>query len=141
MPGKMYSFFYDPKHKKTLPYYDTFPIIFLMDIADKGFYGMNLHYLPPVLRAKMMDALYPYVSNKKFDERTRMKLSYEAMKTASKFKLFQPTIKRYLTSHVKSTFLEIPADKWEIAAFLPTARFKKASNKKVWGDSSMAINN
>ena len=28
MIGKMYSFFYDPKWKKKLPYYDRFPLIF-----------------------------------------------------------------------------------------------------------------
>ena len=25
--GSMYMFFYDPKHKETLPYYDTFPLV------------------------------------------------------------------------------------------------------------------
>ena len=25
--GRMYAFYYDPKHKKTLPYYDKFPLI------------------------------------------------------------------------------------------------------------------
>jgi len=35
--GKMYTFFYDPKHKQTLPYYDLFPLIFLVDFKDNGF--------------------------------------------------------------------------------------------------------
>ena len=28
--GDMYMFFYDPKHKETLPYYDTFPLIIMV---------------------------------------------------------------------------------------------------------------
>ena len=28
--GHMYHFKYDPKGKKTLPYYDTFPLIFMV---------------------------------------------------------------------------------------------------------------
>ena len=53
--GDMYMFFYDPKHKETLPYYDTFPLIIMVERAPGGFYGLNLHYLPPVLRAKLFD--------------------------------------------------------------------------------------
>ena len=50
--GAMFMFFYDPKHKKTLPYYDTFPLIIVVGPADGGFIGLNLHYLPIPLRAK-----------------------------------------------------------------------------------------
>ena len=53
----MNMFFYDPKHKDTLPYYDRFPLSVIIGPAKGGFYGLNLHYLPPVLRAKMLDAL------------------------------------------------------------------------------------
>ena len=55
--GTMQMFFYDPKHKETLPYYDLFPLIVVIGPAEGGFYGLNLHYLPPILRAKMLDAL------------------------------------------------------------------------------------
>jgi hypothetical protein len=27
LPGKMYFYYYDPKHKETLPYYDRFPLV------------------------------------------------------------------------------------------------------------------
>jgi len=55
--GNMYMFFYDPKTKDTLPYYDAFPLVIPIEPAEGGFYGLNLHYLPPVLRAKFLDAL------------------------------------------------------------------------------------
>ena len=66
--GRMYFFAYDPKTKKELPYYDRFPLIFPFKKAQGGFMGINLHYLPPRLRAKLMDALYGLVTNKKYDE-------------------------------------------------------------------------
>ena len=53
--GTMQMFFYDPKHKDKLPYYDLFPLIVVVGPAEGGFYGLNLHYLPPILRAKMLD--------------------------------------------------------------------------------------
>ena len=55
--GKMCMFFYDPKHKDTLPFYDSFPLVIIIGKAKGGFLGMNLHYLPPLLRAKFLDAL------------------------------------------------------------------------------------
>ena len=55
--GSMQMFFYDPKYKETLPYYDRFPLAIIVKPAKGGFLGMNLHYLPPILRAKFLDAL------------------------------------------------------------------------------------
>ena len=54
--GSMSMFFYDPKYKDTLPFYDRFPLAVIVGPAPGGFYGLNLHYLPPILRAKMLMA-------------------------------------------------------------------------------------
>jgi hypothetical protein len=40
--GSMQMFFYDPKTKETLPYYDTFPLVVVVGPAEGGFYGLNL---------------------------------------------------------------------------------------------------
>ena len=45
--GDMIMYFYDPKHKATLPYYDRFPLTIMVEPAEGGFYGLNLHYLAP----------------------------------------------------------------------------------------------
>lgn len=137
--GHMYHFIYDPKGKKTLPYYDTFPLIFMVGAAEGGFYGINLHYLPPRLRAKLMDELYTLASNKRYDEDTKLRISYNILKSASKMKYFKPTFKHYLADHVKSKFLEISASEWDIALFLPTHRFKYANSQKVYSDSRKQI--
>lgn len=137
--GKMYFFAYDPKTKKELPYYDRFPLIFPFKKAQGGFMGINLHYLPPRLRAKLMDALYGLVTNKKYDETTRLNLSYRVLNGAARFRFFKPTVKRYLTSQVKSRFIEVNAEQWDMALFLPVEQFSKASKQKVWSDSRNAI--
>ena len=137
--GNMYMFFYDPKHKDTLPYYDTFPLVIVVGPAEGGFYGLNLHYLPPILRAKMLDALMDITSNTKFNDSTRFKMSYELLVKSSKLKYFQPCFKHYLNEHVQSKFSMVPAPEWEIATFLPTADFRKANSKKVYYDSKKMI--
>jgi hypothetical protein len=134
--GSMYAFRYDPLGKKELPYYDTFPMIFMIERYTDGFLGINLHYLPYPYRSKLMDALYTITNNTKYDQTTKLKISYEVLKGATKFKLFKPCIKRYLINHVKSPFIEIDANKWDIALFLPLHRFKKATAADVWKDST-----
>ena len=135
IPGGMFMYFYDPKTKDTLPYYDKFPLTVIVGPAPGGFTGLNLHYLPMVLRAKLLDALMDITSDKKYDDNTKFNLSYNTLKKASKMRYFKPCFKRYLTAHVKSRFARVPASEWEIATFLPTASFEKASKTAVWADS------
>ena len=65
--GSMYMYFYDPKTKETLPYYDRFPLTIMVGPAPKGFYGLNLHYIPLDLRAKLLDSLLDTINNKKYN--------------------------------------------------------------------------
>lgn len=136
--GSMNMFFYDPKHKDTLPYYDRFPLSIIVGPAPGGFYGLNLHYLPPVLRAKMLDALMDITSNKKFDDSTRFKLSYELLTSTAKLKFYKPCLKHYLFAHVRSRLARVAAPEWEIATFLPTADWE-GSASKVYKDSRRMI--
>jgi hypothetical protein len=134
-PGNLYLFNYNPKTKADLPYYDTFPLVFPVKPAPKGFYGLNMHYLPYELRAKLMDQLYSLSTDKNYDENTKLQISYDILNSTSKFKEFKPTFKRYLSSYVKSRPLQIASSEWDIALFLPIERFQKASKSQVWKDS------
>ena len=42
--GRLNMFFYDPKYKKKLPYYDTFPLVLPIERYPDGFLGINFHY-------------------------------------------------------------------------------------------------
>ena len=138
--GSMFMYFYDPKTKDKLPYYDTFPLVIPVEPAEGGFRGINLHYLPPILRAKFLDALLDATNNKKYDETTKFRLTYNILNGARKMRYFKPCFKHYLLNHVKSRFAEVPAPEWEIATFLPTAQWKKASAGKVYSDSRKIAN-
>ena len=138
--GSMFMYFYDPKHKNKLPYYDRFPLTIPVEPADGGFRGINLHYLPPVLRAKFLDALLNVTNNKKYDDTTKFRLTYRLLKGARNMRYFKPCLKHYLLEHVRSRFAEVPAPEWEIATFLPTAQWTKASAGRVYQDSRKAIN-
>lgn len=137
--GSMYTFKYDAKHKDTLPYYDEFPLIFPINKAKGGFLGINFHYLPPQLRAQLMDALYSTATNESYDDSTRLKISYDILNAASRYRLFKPTIKHYLTAQMKTPLIYINPAEWDIALFLPTASFVGASKQKVYADSRKMI--
>ena len=133
--GEMYMMFYDPKHKKTLPYYDRFPLVIPFEKAKGGFLGLNLHYLPHGLRAKFLDQLYDTTTNDKYDNSTRFRLTYDILQKVSSNNAFEPCVKHYLSSHIRSKLGVVDAADWEIAIFLPTEQFKKASVAKVYTDS------
>jgi len=137
--GRMYLFMYNPKMKDELPYYDRFPLIFPFKRVQGGFYGINMHYLPHMLRAKLMDSLYTLANNKNYDDSTKLRLSYQILNSASKFKYFEPCVKHYLNSHVQTRFLWVPADQWETALFLPLERFVGATKQQVWRDSRRMV--
>ncbi len=140
VPGSMYMFMYDAKHKDTLPYFDAFPVIFPLELYKDGFLGLNFHYLQPKLRAVLMDSLYGIISDPKLTEKAKIRLSYRLLGTISQHKLFKPCIKRYLYSHFKSRYLYVEPRAWEIALFLPTENFQGASTSRVWADSRKKIN-
>lgn len=140
IPGKMLMYRYDPKHKDTLPYYDIFPLIFpISKVENNSFLGINMHYLPPVYRARLMDILYDNLNNTRYDESTKLMINYKVLNNASKFKYFRPCIKRYLMGHVRSRMIEIHPSEWEYVLFLPLATFQKASSRKVWDESIRKI--
>lgn len=141
--GRMYLFQYDPKNKATLPYYDRFPLVIPIGsgrtsgFASSGasFLGINLHYLPLPLRAKLMDALYDVSTTKDVNEETRLRISYNILQQASKYRFFKPCVKRYLVSQVQSKFFYIEPTEWEMALFLPLDRFVGANKSRIYRDS------
>ena len=139
MIGSMYMYYYDPKHKATLPYYDRFPMIFPFRVESDRFWGLNLHYLPHTLRARLMDALYDTATNQRFDESTKLRMSYKMLQSASKIKFFEPCVKQYLYSQLNSKFLYVYPSEWDIALFLPLERFAKASKTQVWSQSKKMV--
>ena len=121
--GTMQMFFYDPKTKDTLPYYDKFPLVVVVGPAKGGFYGLNFHYLPMGQRVLFLRQLAKYASDKNFDRNTRYNLT-GGIENNRYFKL---CIKHYLWNHVRSSFLNIHPDEMAIGIFLPVARFRGGS--------------
>jgi hypothetical protein len=132
MLGGMFFFMYDAKWKDELPYWDKFPLVIPMEFYGDSFLGLNLHYLPYQARAVLLDKLIAVSGNKHLDSKSRFKITYDLVKDARKFREVKPCIKKYLYSHVKSRFVKVEPQEWDVAIFLPVQRFVGAKAQDIW---------
>lgn len=139
IPGSMYLFFYDPKLKAELPYYDRFPLVLPFRKVKGGFYGLNFHYLPPLLRVKLLDRLLQFSTTAGITEETRLRFKYQLIAGSAKFAWAQPCVKMYLNNHVVSRFALIDPKDWVTAMLLPVERFVGANKDSVWRESRRII--
>ena len=138
--GKMYLFHYDPKTKVKLPYYDTFPIIIMVQLVKGGFYGINFHYLPIKMRMLLLSNLLSF-SVLKDGELERLRISYDILSGAgNSMEPFKPCFKHYLYDHIRGVIKGIPTSDWGYAVALPFENFKKKSKQEVWRDSMDSLN-
>lgn len=129
--GQMYLFAYDPKYKNVLPFYDAYPLVFPIEFYGDGFLGINLHYLPPLARASLLSKLKSLSSNNKYDDSTKLVISYEILRAHStQFKGFENCVKRYLFAHVRSSFHQVSPYDWDKAVLLPLQRWQVNPNRK-----------
>ena len=132
-PGRMYTFGYDAKLKKILPYWDKFPLIIVLDAYKDGFIGLNFHYLSPIDRMKFMNKIMKFATQKGEVEdmtaKARFNMSWDAVKQIPNA---DKMIHKYLYGHVRTSLLEAPPKEWENVIFLPYQRFVGASAKSVW---------
>jgi len=122
--GDLFCYYYNPKYRKTLPYYDMFPMIMLLSAEKETFLGINFHYLRPKWRAILLDRVTAKIGG-----------GLPRWRKIRNIKQIAPTIKRYRYDHIMRKVIPIEEDEQEIAIFLPTERFKKSGKAKVWTES------
>ena len=122
--GDLFCYYYNPKYKDVLPYYDMFPMIMLLSAEKETFLGINFHYLRPKWRAILLDRVTAKIGG-----------GLPKWSKLRNIKQIAPTIKRYRYDHIMRKVIPIEDDEQEIAIFLPTERFKKSGKTKVWSES------
>lgn len=141
IPGQMVMFFYTAMNRKTLPYYDTFPLVIPFSDDGSTFTGINFHYLPPKYRATLLKNLLDFSTDKKLDEKTKLRLQWEFIAKSSRYRGVEFAVKKYRYDHVQSSFLFVPAQQWFNAVLLPFERFvmgeaaTRMQKSRVWLES------
>lgn len=141
IPGRLYFFRYNPLNRKTLPYYDRFPLVLVLEHYSNGdFLGLNFHYLNYFRRARLFDALYStYIREEANPLRARLATSYDLIKDVTKYKAFRPCLKRYAVGAVQTPLLQVGVQDWDLALFLPVDMFARTTKGNVWLDSETSI--
>jgi len=98
--GHMYLFEYNAKYRTKLPYYDEFPLVYVIKATRTEFWGANLHYLSPKKRVWCIKRL--------MDGRVDI-----------------PRIcfHKYLLGNVDGYLLDLAAEEWTTAILLPIENF------------------
>lgn len=135
--GKMYFYEYDALHKEDLPIWDRYPLIIPFNAykSKEGkeiVLGINFHYLPPALRMLAFRALLKYKNKDRFIKSTKLDFSWKVIMALAQSKYFEHAVHAYRMDHVRSKFVEIPAQSWEMVLFLPLARFQKGGKTEAW---------
>ena len=118
--GHLYMFEYEAKGK-YLPYYDKFPLVYVIRSSKSEFWGLNLHYIPIKKRIA--------ATNKLMGDRIDMP---------------KRCLHKYLHSHVQGLYLDLAVSEWDSAILLPTDHFVKSAQKSefdiaredVWKDTN-----
>ena len=131
-PGKMYLFMYNPKMAAKLSYYDEFPLVLPFNVIKGGFLGLNLHYLPPLLRMKLLDELLKLADTTTLSKTTEIRMSWNIISNFSRFPEVKPCVKQYLFPNVQSRFLQINPQDWRAAIFLPVESCQGESKTTVY---------
>ena len=115
-PNNLYFFTYDAKYAKQLKYWDTRPLVYVLQLLNNGFYGYNLHYLNPTFRKVVAKSL-----------------------KANNSRAFAPEecFHQYLCAGLLTVPMKVPKESWESVAFLPTENFidkngQPVASSKVW---------
>lgn len=131
--GGCFIFNYYPKNANNisvLPYYDRYPIIFVLKHNNSSILGINLHYLPPKARIMLMYTIY---ENTIHQNKQRL-LKFDYQNLIKKIGIAKPCIKRYLINNIKSIY-RVDTTNWDLAITLPTQYFVRSSQNVVWKDS------
>lgn len=141
--GNLYFFAYNPKYADVLPYYDIFPLVLVLKKMPEGFLGINFHYLPPVLRAGLLDALMPLaVKDDDGEGIERLRITtktYDMLSSSRRFRAFLPCMKHYLYEYMGTRPLKVFPNEWESSLFLPVERFQKQNKSTVYKESVRKI--
>ena len=141
--GELNLFQYTPKGPERLKYYDLFPIVLPLVKHRNGFTGLNFHYLPYVLRVKLLTLLAEAYG----DEHTqKINATYFMIRN---MRLIRPIIRRYIRKQVETLYLRIPLDDMLIGILLPVQQFRTGPldsssdvmSREVWRDSREIVTN
>ena len=101
-PGQLYFFTYQAQTKQ--PYYDMYPLSYVIEYQTGGFLGCNLHYL-------------------RLNQREELAISLLNNSAQGSIAAPRRTLHKYLYAGVRGQPYRIPESEWSDVSQLPTEKF------------------
>ena len=101
-PGQLYFFTYSAQTKQ--PYYDMYPLTYVIEMRTGGFLGCNLHYV-------------------RLTQRDELAISLLNNSAQGAVAVPPRTLHKYVYTGVRGTPYRIPNAEWSDVAQLPTEKF------------------
>ena len=105
--GRLFLFEYKAT-SKYLPYYDRFPLVYVIKASADHFFGANLHYIEPKKRALVIAKLKD-----------------------DKIDIPRSCVHKYITDHVDGFLLDLASAEWDTAIALPVEKFVTERNGRL----------
>lgn len=97
--GRLFFFEYKAS-MKYLPFYDTYPLVYVIKVASDHFIGANLHYLHPKKRLIAIQKIHQ-----------------------GRLDIPKVCIHKYILDHVDGFLLDLASVEWETAIAIPVEHF------------------
>jgi len=105
--GRLFLFEYKAT-SKYIPYYDTFPLVYVIKATTDHFFGANLHYIEPRRRALVIAKL-----------------------KEGKIDIPRSCFHKYITDHIDGFLLDLASAEWDTAIALPVEKFVTERNGRL----------
>ena len=131
LPGQVLLFRYKPSSRTRI--FDRYPLVLVTGIGDGGFYGINLHYIPPKDRFKMILLMNSLMLNPKEKDPQRVRIKIMSVLNKKIFTKYSGIVfNKYNVSNINGKLKITTPEEWTQFAFLPM--FKGVSPSKLYSE-------
>jgi len=136
--GQVLLFRYRPDSKTK--FYDRYPVIIVLEVTGSQIIGLNLHYVPPMDRIKLILLMNSLLYNQKETnlQKTRLKI-FSLLNKKVFAKYMGAAINRYTVKNIAGKPKLTTPEEWSYLAFLPV--FKGISPSKLYSEVLKQVNN
>jgi len=136
--GQVLLFRYKPSNSK-IKFYDRYPVVIVLEITGNHIIGLNLHYVPPLDRIKlilMMNALL-FDQKEQNLQKTRLKI-FSLLNKKIFAKYMGTAVNKYTVKNIVGKPKLTNPKEWSYLAFLPV--FKGISPSKLYSEITKEVN-
>lgn len=150
IPGKIYTFAYDPKYKDKLSFYDNRPINFILGHQEPAegkipnAFGINLSFIPPKIRSAILDEIRRVfgtmiiqpneeaIRKGKISSIRKMPIDYDLVKMMLAKSGFEFALRSYIYDRMKTPPQIIDYHEWWRTALFASKYIKKMNILSIY---------